>query len=139
MSRSFSVICFLRLYVNVYCKKWTVLLKSLLWLFTKCNGDVYDLFCNSFQIWFQHGYDEYHHIAPSWPLLENVINDSPYKKTPTISWFFINFLHLSDTYISNSLTIQAKFHEAENILLYTAKWNFWNSFGCLIENKKMST
>ena len=128
MNRSFSVICFLRLYVTVYCKKWTALLKSLLRLFTKCNGDVYDLFCNSFQIWFQHGYDEHHHMVPSWPLLENVIKDSPYKKTPTISWFFINFLHLSDTYISNSLTIQAKFHEAEKYITLYSKMEFLKLF-----------
>ena len=34
-SRTFVVICFSRLYVTVYYKKWTDLLRSLLWIFTE--------------------------------------------------------------------------------------------------------
>ena len=37
-SQTFAVIYFSRFYFTVYCRKWAHLLKSFLWIFTKCNG-----------------------------------------------------------------------------------------------------
>ena len=35
------IFCFFRCYVTVYCKKWSDLLKSLVWVFTKCNWHIF--------------------------------------------------------------------------------------------------
>ena len=76
MSQTFAVICFSRLCVTVYCKKWADLLKSSLWIFTKCYG----MYMFRFGIRFQYGYEEYLK-----KVLEEVIKGSPHKwtsKTP---------------------------------------------------------
>ena len=52
-----------------------------------------------------------------------------------IPWFFINFLHISYNHFSNSLTIQAKSHEAAKYIVLYRKMELLQHFGNLIGNE----
>ena len=69
------------------------------------------------------------------PQLKKVIKDSLYKETSETLCFFINFLHFSYTYFSNSPTEKVKFLEVAKYFVLYSKMEFLQHFGSLIENK----
>ena len=60
------------------------------------------------------------------------------SRPPETPWFFINFSYFSYTNFSNSLIIQAKFHELAKCIILYSKIELLQSES-LIENKKIST
>ena len=124
MSRAFSVICFSRLYVTVYCKKNGQICWNYFYEFSLTAMSLHMF------VRFQHGFVEY-----KYEKLKQVIKGSLYKWPPGMHWLFINFLYFSWTYFSNSLTVQAKPYEVAKYIILCSKIKLLQPFGNLTKWK----